>query len=295
MPSRPALSLVGLMMCLSASLAAQGPIDGYVKARGELDLALGLSLTGADRFAGGPGERFDFPFSARIVGGFAAYGLTDRLNVVASVPLVVTDADAGLQDGALFAKGLIARRQLRRGAEARQWASLDLIGALGVQAPLSRYEVVAAGAIGQRARLVQPRLVAQLNGRGYFASILTGYNYRFDGLDAEALARIQRTRPGYRPEQPHDFVNVLLRAGIPTSKLYVDAWLEFQRTLGGEDFVEGVEELPQAYRVDYRQVGGTVYYSESAHWGFAVAGAAVIGGRNTSLLRRATATVVYKL
>ena len=287
--------VVTLLLVFGFAVAgvAQGPIDGYMKRRGELDAALGLSLTGADKFVGGDGERYDFPFQARLLGGFAAYGITDRLNVVASLPFVITDEEAGLQDGALFLKALLQRFELATSTDAP--LTLDLMGALGLQVPLSNYEIVATGAIGQRAQLVQPRLLAQLNGRGYFASVLAGYNYRFDGLDTEALARIQRTRPGYQPEQPSDFVNLLVRAGIPTAKVYVDVWVELQRTLGGQDFQEGVEELPQPYQVDYQQIGGTFYYSESAHWGFAASAAAVVGGRNTSLTRRITATLIYKL
>ena len=276
-----------------AALGAQGPIDGYLKKRGELDLALGFSGLGADQFVGGEGEPYDLGFRANLFGAFGTYGITDRLNLVASVPYVITDGSAGLQDGAVFAKAGLKTLRLSHGGESR--TTLDLIGALGVQLPMSRYDVVAAGAIGQRARLVLPRLVAQLNGRGYFASVLAGYNYRFDRLDAEALARIQRRRPEYDPKQPQDFVNFLVRAGLPTSKLYVDAWLEVQRTLGGADFVAGAEELPQTYGVDYEQVGATVYYAESTHWGFAGSAAVVIGGRNTSLSRRLTATLIYKL
>ncbi len=295
--SRPLTLALSLACALSGTVATdglcQGPIDGYMKGAGELDVALGLSSTGASTFVGGGGEAVRLGFRAQLVGLFGAYGISERINVVASVPYVITDATSGLQDGALFAKGLFWRKPFRKGE--RQVGSLDVIGALGVQIPLSDYEVVANGAIGQRAKVVQPRLLAQWNGTGYFVSALAGYNYRFDGLDEGRLAQIQLTRPGYRPEQPHDNVNVLVRAGYPGHRLYLDAWVEFQRTLGGGNFTADVEELAQAYDVDYQQAGGTVYYSETAHWGFAASGARVLGGRNTSAFWRLTATVVYKL
>ena len=284
---------LGLSLAAAPTLRAQGPVDGYLKKAGELDVALGLSQTGASTFLDGNGATVDQGFRAQLVGLFGAYGVTERINVVASVPYVITDATAGLQDGALFVKGLLWHKRI--GAAEKPVGTLDVIGALGAQVPLSDYTVVANGAIGQRAKIVQPRLLAQWNGTGYFVSALAGYNYRFDGLDVAELTRIQRTRPGYRPAQPHDNVNFLLRAGYPGRRVYVDAWLEVQRTLGGGDFTAGLAELPQAYDVDYQQVGGTVYYSESAHWGFAAGGAHVLGGTNTSQFWRLTGTLIYKL
>ena len=285
-------ALLTLAACLCAcSLQAQGPIDGYLKDKGDADLALGLSATGANTFVGGDGTDYELPFRATLLSGFAAYGITDKLDLVASIPFVITEQSAGLQDGALFIKGQLLRVPLDKQEE----RSLDVLGALGIMVPLSNYDVVAAGAIGQRAQVVQPRLVAQYNQPGLFVSTVLGYNYRFDELDGDRLAEIQRTRPAYLPDQPQDYLTGLLRLGIPTSKLYVDAWLEIQRTLGGSDYVPLVEELPQPYAVDYQQVGGTLYYSEGGDWGFAASGASVIGGRNTSRFWRVSATLIYKI
>ena len=289
----PTLFGAAALSLASVAGSAQGPVDGYMKPKGDLDVALGLSLTGATNFIGGDGAMVRQEFRGRLLGLYAAYGVTDDLDVVASAPYVITATTNGLQDGGVYAKYRVWSKPV--GAEDKRVGTLDVIAAAGVQVPLSDYEVVANGAIGQRARLVQPRLVTQWNGKGYFVSAIAGYNYRFDGLDTQELARIQETRPGYRPEQPADQLVGLFRAGIPGRRFYVDAWLELQRTLGGEDFTQGVEELVQAYRVDYNQVGGTLYYSESEHWGFAAGAARVIGGRNTSEFWRLTGTVVWKM
>ena len=283
----------GALCLTSAAASGQGPIDGYMKGKGDLDVALGLSATGASTLIGGGGETIRQEFRGQLIGLFAAYGVSDDLDVVASVPYVTTATTSGLQDGGVYAKYRLWSKPIGN-AESRA-GTLDVIAAAGVQVPLSDYEVVANGAIGQRAKLVQPRLVTQWNGRGYFVSAIAGYNYRFDGLDTQELARIQLTRPGYQPAQPADQVTALFRAGIPTQRFYLDAWLEIQRTLGGESFDSELLQLVQTYDVDYQQVGGTVYYSETAHWGFAGSAARVIGGRNTSEFWRVTGTVVYKL
>jgi hypothetical protein len=285
------LFLLHLLLSLTGLLFGQGPIDGYLKSKGETDIAVGLSTSGANLFVGGDGTEFDLPFSGQLLSAFGIYGVNDKLNVIVSIPFVITNSTSGLQDGGLFLKGLLKRWKFGENQE----KSFDVIGSLGVSVPLSQYEVVNAGAIGQRAQVVHPRLVAQYNQPGFFASTVLGYNYRFDELDRNRLEEIQRTRPAYRPNQPKDFVTGLLRIGFPSERFYADAWLEVQRTLGGSDFTPDVEELVQSYQVDYQQIGGTVYYSEGPTWGFAASGALFLGGKNTSELYRVSGTLVYKI
>lgn len=290
--------LLTLFACLAAAVAVgQGPIDGYLKAESELDIALGFSATGADVFVGGDGEEFrDFPFGGQVLSAFLAYGVTDEIDLVTSVPYVVTDASSGLQDGAFFVKARVLELPFGKTADGGAGDQrLDILAALGASVPLSNYEIVAAGAIGQRAKVIQPRVVAQYNCPGFFASAVLGYNYRFDELDEARLAEIQQTRPAYLPEQPKDYVTALLRAGVPTARFYVDGWVELQHTLGGRDFVPDVAELVQAYDVGYAQVGGTIYYSEGPLLGVAVSGAAFVAARNSSRLWRASATLVIKI
>ena len=164
------LTLLTVTLLAAASAAAQGPIDGYLRGRGRGVVAASASAMSGRSFVGGDGVRYALPFRGQLLGLFGAYGLTDRLDVVASVPFVITDRDAGLQDGALLVKGRVLRAPFGKTAGARH---VDVLAALGAQAPLSRYAVVAAGAIGQRAALVQPRLVTQANVPGFFASFET--------------------------------------------------------------------------------------------------------------------------
>ncbi len=285
------LFLILTVLCIAGVVYGQGPIDGYLKSKGEADIAIGVSITGANQFIGGDGAEFDLPFNGQLLSAFGIYGISDKLNVIANIPFVITESTSGLQDGGFYLKGLLKRWKFGENQE----KSFDFLGSFGISLPLSQYEVVAAGAIGQRAQVLQPRLVAQYNQPGFFASTVLGYNYRFDELDLIALEEIQRTRPAYFPEQPKDYVSGLLRLGFPSNRFYSDVWLEVQRTLGGSDFTPDVEELPQAYRVDYQQIGGTVYYSEGPKWGFAASGAAFLGGENTSRLWRVSGTLIHKI
>ena len=144
-------------LLLPAIVKAQGPIDGYMKAKGEGDLALGFSLSGASDFLDGEGQAVDLGFNARMGSLFVAYGLHERINLVASVPYVITDNSSGLQDGQVFAKALISRFSLG-GSEQSNAGSIDILGAFGIQAPLSRYEVVANGAAPIGSAVQSPRI-----------------------------------------------------------------------------------------------------------------------------------------
>lgn len=272
------------------SLLAQGPIDGYMKGKGNLDIALSLSNNSAKDFYGKDGAVYDEPFRGRFLALFAEYGFTDDLDLVATLPYVFTSTQSGFQDGSLHLKFRPLRIKTGDGG------FFNAVAAAGFSAPLSNYEPLAAGAIGQRATVLQPRLVLQWDsGFGPFFNLTGGYNVRLDALRDEDIAGVRLLRPDYNPEQPRNYTNWLIKAGLPAANYYLDFWLERQFTQGGADYVPMVPDLPQAYGVSYTQIGGTAYYSENGKMGFYLSGAHILSGRNTSGITRITAGVVMKL
>jgi hypothetical protein len=142
----------------------------------------------------------------------------------------------------------------------------------------------------------QPRLVMQLNTKmGPFFNLTAGYNVRFDDLQEVDIQRIKFTRPNYLPMQPRNYATYLFKMGIPAKRYYLDAWVEYQATEGGANFVQNVMDLPQAYGVTYTQIGGTAYYSEKGKAGVYLSTGYILSGRNTSKVLRLTGGVVVKL
>jgi hypothetical protein len=273
------------------SLAAQGPLDGYMKGRGHFDLAPSFSIMRAKTFIGGASEVYNAAFSGEMLSVFAAYGITDRFDVVASVPYMFTDGQNGLQDGGFYAKYSMIE------AKGSKIGRFRLIAGMGVSLPLSNYEPTAAGAIGQKATVVPARLIAQWETRwGPFINLTGGYNWRLDDYEETDIARIRQVRPGYNPAAPPNYATFLLKAGFPAAHYYLDAWVEHQRTAdgAGSDYLPNVPDLPQAYGVSYWQIGGTAYYSEHGQRGVFISGANILSGRNVSRLWRLTAGVVFK-
>jgi hypothetical protein len=283
-----------ILLCCAAApalLAAQGALDGYMKGRGHFDLAPSFSSMRASYFLGRGATIYDEPYRGGLVSVFGAYGVTDRFDLIANVPYIFTNDQRGLQDGGFYAKYrpvLIESKQLGR---------LGIIAGTGVSLPLSDYEPLAAGALGQRAVVVPGRLIVQWDSPiGLFVNLTGGWNWRLDQLKDEDIQRIRLQRPNYQPIDPPGYATYMLKLGFPAAKYYLDGWVEHQRTAAdaGTNYVQGIPDLPQAYGVTYTQMGGTLYYSESGRLGLCLSGALMLDGRNVSEISRITVGFVYK-
>jgi hypothetical protein len=278
------------LLLLAAPLAAQGPLDGYLKGRRVLDLAPSISFNKAATFAGAGGQSYETPYQGSLLSLFAEYGVSKKIDLVATAAYVFTSNQSGLQDGGLYAKYRPLRKKLGKAGH------LDLLLGAGASFPLSDYAPTVTGALGQKAVSVPARLIAQWETSwGIFLNLTGGYNWRLDRLDAADIAQVRSQRPDYRPTAPPHFSTFLVKIGLPARHYYLDAWAEWQHTLGGADYQPNVPDLPQAYGVSYAQVGGTAYYSENGRTGFYLSGGYILGGRNTSRIRRITLGMVFKI
>ena len=279
-----------LLLLRSPAVYPQGPLDGYLKGKGVLDFAPSFSFNSANRFDGAAGQHFSIPYRGSLLSLFAAYGLSERLDLVATSAYVFTEGNSGLQDGGVYAKYRPLYKDMAGAGK------LGLLLGWGLSFPLADYEPLATAALGQKAVVAPVRIIAQWETpSGLFANITGGYNWRLDRLSSKDIAAIVAIRPDYQPVQPRDFFTALFKIGFPAAHYYADAWLEWQQTRGGADFTPDVADLPQAYGVSYTQVGGTIYYSESGKNGFFLSGGYILGGRNTGRILRLTVGLVFRL
>ena len=271
-------------------LFAQGPLDGYLKGKGVLDLAPSFSVNSAKRFEGADGQLYDVGYKGSMLSLFAEYGLGERIDLVATAAYVFTSRQSGLQDGAVLLK---YRPVYRRMGQA---GKLGLLLGSGLGFPLTNYKPAATAALGQKALIVPARLIVQWETPlGLFFNLGGGYNWRFDRLRDEDIAVVRKLRPDYQPVQPANFATMLFKIGFPAKRYYLDAWVEWQHTRGGADYVPEAPDLPQSFGVSYTQAGGTLYYSENGKNGFYLSTGYIFGGRNTSRILRVTAGMVLKL
>lgn len=260
--------ILALFALLSpALLLAQGAIDGYMKNKGELDVALSFSHEGSDVYYAGPNE-IDYDRTTQSIGAFAAYGIHKRINVIANLPFI----NGNLQDGSIYAKGLILNNNLFNAG------NLSLIGAIGYSTPLSDYKTESGDAVGQQTTAILPRLVAQYNFKfGWFLNARYGYNLNEDPV-------------------PDTYV-YSFKTGYASGKWYTDVWVEIQEADGGKDY-RGVGELrPDSFRelgVEHTKIGGVVYYGFKPNKGVFLGWGAILDGRNTAKANRLSVGYVHK-
>lgn len=278
------------LLCTAGALYGQGPFDGYLKGKGNLDIAPSFSSNTFDQFQGADQQRYDLSYRGYLLSIFAEYGLTKNLDLIGTGAYIFTPLKDGLQDGGLFVKYRFLRRQIAGNF------NLHLLAGSGLAFPLSDYEPTANGALGVKAITLPARLIVQLETPvGLFINITGGYNWRLDRASKGDVAAVRISRPDFEAQAPANYTSLLLKVGFPAAHYYLDAWYEWQYTPGGTDYLPGVVDLPQLYGVSYNQIGGTAYYSESGKMGFHISSAYIFSGRNVGEIFRLTGGVVVKL
>ena len=284
------MRLLPILLLLPYLAHAQGPLDGFLKGKGVFNLVPNFSFNNADRYFGAPGETYDIPFNGNTLSVFSEYGLTEKIDLVATGAYVFTSARSGFQDGGVFVKYRPVYHQTQKAGK------IGLLLGTGLSFPLADYEPAAEGALGQKAVVMPLRMLLQWElPFGLFLHASGGYNVRFDELKAEDIAGITAVRPDYEPVEPPDYGTLLLKAGFPAKHFYVDGWVEWQKAYGGSDYAPGLPDLPQAYGVSYTQTGGTLYYSDNGRTGYILSGAYTFQGRNTSDVVRVTLGMSFNL
>ncbi len=278
------------LLLLAQFVVAQGPLDGYLKGKGVLDLAPSFSFNSAQKLDGAGGHLYDEIYKGQMFNLFAEYGLTEKFDLVATAAAVFTPLQSGLQDGGLFVKYRPIYAPLGKAGK------LGVLFGTGASFPIGDYEPTATGALGQKAVTVPAKLIVQWETPlGIFLNLTGGYNFRLDDLKKADIAIVRRQRPDYAPMKPKNFTTFLLKIGFPARRFYLDGWAEWQHTSGGANYVQNLPDLPQAYGVSYTQIGGTAYYSDTGRTGFYLSGGSILGGRNTSRIHRITFGMVFKL
>lgn len=278
-----------IALLLPTAVFAQGPLDGYLKGKGNLDLAPSFSFNNAKKFEGTSGQIYDEPYNGQALSLFAEYGLSKSIDLVGTATAVFTPTQSGLQDGGLFVKYRPFYKEINK------LGKIGILFGTGATFPMSDYEPTATGALGQKAITVPLKIIAQWEtSAGVFLNFTGGYHLRLDQLAESDIAKIRVERPDYEPIQPQNFSTYLLKIGFPAKHYYLDAWAEWQYTAAGNDYAPEVPDLAQAFGVSYTQVGGTAYYSDNGKTGFYISSGFILKGRNTSRINRVTLGMVIK-
>jgi hypothetical protein len=113
---------------------------------------------------------------------YAAYGLTDKTDIIVNIPYIITKGRAltdnakvgekGLQNGAITIQNKLVQKQDSTG-------TLTVAGGLGFNTPLSDYETNLIYSIGNQSTQISPSLLVQYKlNNGLFANGQSGYSFR---------------------------------------------------------------------------------------------------------------------
>ena len=262
-----------IIIIYSFSAYGQGPIDGFMKGKDNIDGALSLTWQQSKNYFGANNQEFGLNYQASLVGFFAQYGLTNYLDAVFSLPFIFGSGENKFQDMGLFLKA----RPLHYKTE-KQFEFSSILSA-GYTFPASDYKPDITGALGQRAQIFPIRGIIQTKFRsGIFINGTLTYNFRVDEL-SEPIPDEVIDNLSEDDLMTKNFTVKMIRLGLATKKHFIELFLERQTTNGGVDFVEGEVRPPQLYGVDFTKIGGT-YYFDAVENGVALNVSQILGGRN---------------
>lgn len=257
-----------VLLVLSPSLPAQGPVSGFSVPEGEIAIAPAYGVEGYGAYfgAGGTVENRDVTTTSYSI--FLEAGLNELTSLIATLPYLRTNERSGsLQDASLWIK--------YRNLDERTVAGVHrFFTAVGLSFPVGRYETTGIAALGQRATVFQPRLV---------------YQYQFDGgffVHAQSGIDIQ-----FAPESRSSWP-LLLRGGYGSQAYYLEAWVEFVTSLRAGT---AVQTAVAGTGSSWRRTGGTLYLPLRDWVGVTASVAFVLGGEFIGRSTRFGTGLVFKI
>ncbi len=263
-----------ILSIVSQGLFAQGILDGYMKGKGKLDIAISYAFEESNEYYKGI-ELSSVLTTVNSGGVFAAYGISDDFDMLFSAPYVTINDAGGLQDGGLYGRYKVLEKVKNKSTS--RW----MIGG-GVNTPLSNYELDSLGAVGLQVTSFDARSIFQYENSGAFIQFQTGFIWRYDFFN-----------DGITHEVPN-FFPISLKVGGASASTYFDIWLDIIAPIGGLDD-NNINRPPlQTFATAYTKVGGTLYFTISDSFGIVVNAATTLNGRNTIKSTRGGIGLIFK-
>jgi len=257
--------LLPVFCCIPVFCFSQSAIDGYMKGKRNLDLAVTYSNESYEDYYFGD-EKRAISNTIQSVSLFLDYGISDSLDLVVSIPYLWTDSlNSNFQDAIVALKFRKERKNFSNGA-------LSIIASAGLSFPISDYPRDTEKPIGEGAVSFTARLLAQYEFySGFFLHLQSGYNFKVTPDSQNAIP-------------------ILAKIGYATSKIYADAWMDYFHT-----FSAGTDtRIAGGAGMVFLKVGGTVYYPVAPRIGVFAGVARTLSGQNVGRATRVNLGGVVK-
>lgn len=297
-----ALLLSATLAAASTPAGAQVMDDMPLVARRTIDVGVAYSTDRWSRYWEGTLERTNQnigKLTTESVALVAGYGVTDRFDVMASLPYVRTTASqgtlhqmSGVQDFMLTGR----YRILRTPFTSRAMFNATVVGAVG--APASNYTPdYLPLSIGSASRRATGRMVIGVqSNEWWFVNGSAGYTWRANvHLDRTAYFTQDQLYLTNEVEMP-DVADYSLSAGYRAGRLCIPFFVTQQRTRGGGDIRR--QDMPfVSNRMDFVKAGASVMYTLPVAQPVAIQLGAMrtLSGRNVGNSETYTAGVSYAI
>jgi hypothetical protein len=263
---------------MSSAAFSQTGVSGFMKPAKEGVVSFSSSSESYDKVLLVPSEIDGVPVfnevSINSYNLYGEYGLSDRFTISINIPYIQSEGEAtsailaengfenkrdGLQDLSLNLKYLIKEFNF-------SGSSLSLMGNLGLETPLSSYEVdeglQSIIAIGNQSTRVNTVGIAtfKLN-NGVFATGQLGYSLRSEDVPDAILSQ--------------------LKIGYAAEKFYGDVFIGAQKSTSGVDILgEGFQGFFPATEVSYTRIGVNLFAPIYKDFGASGGFSQIVDGRN---------------
>ena len=283
-PHRKACLLLLFLILGLAPAWAQTDIDGIMMKKNNLCIGPMFGYSSWKHYWEGTLKRENLNLgtvSTHMYSVMAAFGISDKLNILLDVPYVTTKASAGtlhgqkgVQDGSLWVKWMPVDKTIGKG-------NLTAYGIVGVSAPLNKYVAdYLPLAIGLRSKTLSLRAMGDYQVGKFFVTASGTYmlrsNIKID-RDAYYTTEMHYTNEVAMP----DALSFNVRTGYRHGNLIAEAIFDNFTTLGGFDITRNNMPFP-SNKMNATRLGANFKYELNVPRGLSIiaSGNYVIAGRN---------------
>ncbi|MEM7548688.1 MAG: transporter [Bacteroidota bacterium] len=244
--SKKFLSILPIFICYTLlEVQAQNLINGFSVGKGNFNFSSSYTYETFDELIVEDEVR-DISttlgeFDVNSISLYGEYGITDRLDVIATLPYIITIADNGMreireegfQDMSLFLKYAFYRRDTEN-------TSLNVVGAVGYSFPVSDYDPTTSVNIGTHTNNARLALAGINRWKsGFFAEISSEYAIRNEGAP--------------------NLLSGHAKVGWLNDKFYTHVWYQFSECFNGSVLGQP-ERNYQDLNTDAQRIGVLVAY-----------------------------------
>jgi hypothetical protein len=234
-------------MCAFMRLSAQTDVDGIMMSKNNFCTGFMYSYSSWDDYWEGKMKRdaLNFaPVKTHMIGWMGNYGITRKLNLMASLPYVKTKATAGTAHGVDGIQDLSVAVKYRALEKNVLNGKLAVMGVLGLSVPVSNYVAdYLPLSIGLRSSTGTLRVIGDYEYKHFFVTAAAAYVLRSNitiDRDAYYTTELHLTDKVAMP----DVANFHLRLGYRGKTIGAEAVFTNMTTLGGFDITRNNMPFP---------------------------------------------------